>query len=60
MTLDAKQITKARKKKGWTKAKLAREADMNPSTIGQIENGRIKPYPSQLEKIARALGIEMS
>jgi Predicted transcription factor, homolog of eukaryotic MBF1 len=59
MELSREQITEARERKGWSKAKLAREADMNAATISQIENGRIIPYPGQVEKIARALGIEV-
>lgn len=59
MNLTAEQITKERKKKGWSKAKLAREADMNPSTVSLIESRRMKPYPRQLEKLAIALEIEV-
>ena len=58
MSLTARQITEARERKGWSKAELARKANMNASTISQIESGRINPYPGQLVKIARALGIE--
>lgn len=59
MNLTAEQITNERKKKGCSKAKLAREADMNPSTISLIESRRMNPYPRQLEKLAIALEIEV-
>lgn len=35
---------------------LGAKAGMHPTTVGQIESGYIgRPYPSQLEKLARAL-----
>ena len=50
------RLTKERETKGWSKAKLARQADMNAATVGQIENGVLRPYAGQLEKLATALG----
>jgi transcriptional regulator with XRE-family HTH domain len=41
--------------KQWSRAELARRSDLHPSTVGQIEARRLNPYPSQLEKMARAL-----
>jgi transcriptional regulator with XRE-family HTH domain len=41
---------------GWSRAKLARRAEMNQVTVGAIINGRIRPYPVQLERLASALG----
>jgi ribosome-binding protein aMBF1 (putative translation factor) len=41
--------------KGWSMSKLAREAELNTSTVSMTESGRFKPYPSQLEKMAKAL-----
>lgn len=46
-----------RKAKGWSQAELARRAEMHPSTISQIERGLQTAYPSQIEKLARALGV---
>jgi ribosome-binding protein aMBF1 (putative translation factor) len=46
-----------REERGWSRAELARRARKTPSDIGKIEAGRLIPYPSQLRKIARALGI---
>jgi transcriptional regulator with XRE-family HTH domain len=40
-----------------TRAKLAQRADINPATEGLIETGRFRPYPGQLVKLARALGL---
>lgn len=44
-----------RKKRGMTKADLARAAEMQQSVIGWIESRRFSPYDSQLIKIAAAL-----
>ncbi len=55
-----RRITKAREAKGWSRAKLARVSHMNATTVGQIETGRWLPYDSQLQKLARALGVPES
>jgi transcriptional regulator with XRE-family HTH domain len=44
-----------RKKLGWSQARLAREAELCQATVSQIENGRLRPYPSQLLKLANAV-----
>ena len=46
-----------RAKKGWSQAELARRTGMHPSTISRIETGQMRPYPSQVKKIASVLGI---
>ncbi len=51
-----KRLTKEREGKRWSKAELGRQANMNPATVGQIENGILRPYASQLQKLAVALG----
>lgn len=52
------RMTRLREERKFTKAELARRAKMHPSSIGQIESGSLRPYPSQLEKIARALEVK--
>lgn len=52
-----RRITKAREARGWSRAELARVSHMNATTVGQIESGRWSPYDSQLQKLARALGV---
>lgn len=49
-------LTHKRLDKRWSKNELARKARMSAGDVGKIENGRIKPYDSQLRKIAKALG----
>ena len=44
----------------WSQAKLAREAELNANTVCMVESGRLRPYESQLAKLAGALGIPAS
>ena len=50
------RLIEARIRRGWSKAELARRSGLNATTIGQIEAGRFKPYPSQLRKLANVFG----
>ena len=52
-----KRLSAERRRFGWSRAELARRAGMNAGTVSLIETGRLLPYPSQLAKIAGALGI---
>ena len=51
------KLAAEREARGWSKAELARRTKMAASDVGKIESGRIRPYPSQLAKLAQALGI---
>ena len=51
------RLTGLRLLKDWSKAELGRRAMINPATVGLIENQRFVPYPSQLAKLAKALGV---
>jgi len=50
-------ITEYRKLLGWSQSELARRSKVHATTISQIEGGRLLPYPSQLKKLAKALGV---
>ena len=50
-------LQRHREARGWSKAELARRAGLNASTVGSIENGRLRPYPSQVLKLAEALKL---
>jgi transcriptional regulator with XRE-family HTH domain len=52
------RLTKERVSRGWSRGELARLARMTPADVGKIESGRLRPYPSQLTKLAGALGVE--
>lgn len=50
-------ITQYRKTLGWSQSELARRSGLHSTTISQIERGRLLPYPSQIKKLAKALGV---
>lgn len=52
-------IRKSRTKKGWSQEQLAFEADLHRAYIGQIERGEKNIGLINLEKIAKALNIEL-
>lgn len=49
------RLTKAREAMGLNKTRLGQLAKVHPAQIGQIESGRLHPYPPTLARIARAL-----
>ena len=55
-----RRLRKLREARGWSRARLAREAEMSASDVGKIEAGRLVPYESQARKLASALGVEIS
>ncbi len=54
------RLTVLRTSRAWSRAELARRARMAPSDVGKIESSRMVPYPSQLARLARALGMSPS
>jgi transcriptional regulator with XRE-family HTH domain len=52
-----RQITQERRGRGWSQAELARRAKLDQSTLSKIESGWLRPYPRQLRRLARALGV---
>jgi ribosome-binding protein aMBF1 (putative translation factor) len=48
-------ITKERTKQGLSQSALARKAELHVSSLSAIENGRLNPYPAQIEKLVKAL-----
>ncbi len=50
-------LKRQRRIKGWDQAKLARMADVHPSTVSKIEAGD-RAGPS-VHKVAEALGVPM-
>jgi len=60
VNLYLKNLQKFRKKKGWTREKLAREADVSYHTIIKIERGGIEnPKIETIIKLAKALGVSI-
>lgn len=54
MELTREQITEKREKLGLSKSAFGRESGLHVSTVSQIENGRLVPYPGQMRKIVAA------
>ena len=40
---------------GWSRSKLARESELNASTVTWVETGRFVPYEGQLLKLQKAV-----
>lgn len=55
-----KEVRRRRKEKGWSQAQLAVYAESSQPTVNQIESGVRNPSTRTLEKIAQALGVEIS
>jgi len=54
-----KNIRKVRIERGFSQEKLALLADVHRAYIGQVERGEKKIGLTNLEKIAKALGIDI-
>jgi transcriptional regulator with XRE-family HTH domain len=52
-------IRQMREERGWSQAKLGVLSGNGPSGISQIETGRRNPSAATLERIAKALGVEV-
>lgn len=52
------RIEYERKRVGLSQAALGREAGIHPTTISQIESGRINPSEKELERITDVLRFE--
>lgn len=51
------KIQELREARGWSRSELARQARMDAGDIGKIERCILRPYPGQVMKIAKALGV---
>ncbi len=55
-----REIKRLREERGWTQAQLAVYAESSQPTVNQVESGKRNPSTRTLEKLARALGVEVS
>jgi ribosome-binding protein aMBF1 (putative translation factor) len=53
------RIAKERRRRGWTQTQLAAKARLSTSDVSRIETGRMRPYPVQAERLARALNLRV-
>jgi transcriptional regulator with XRE-family HTH domain len=54
------QLKRLRKERGLSQAKLAALADIDPSTMNQIERGAREPSTTTLKKLAAALDVTLA
>lgn len=54
------KIKKLQKEKGWSEARLAREANLTPSTISSLYRNNNMPTIPTLQAICTAFGITMA
>ncbi len=54
------RIKKIREAKGLSQKEVALNLSMNPSQYSKIENGKVDPQCSSIEKIANALGVSLA
>jgi ribosome-binding protein aMBF1 (putative translation factor) len=53
-------VRELREQHGWSQAQLARAADMTQSAVARFEAGGTVPTLPVLERLARALDVELS
>lgn len=53
------KLEKIRLEKGFSQRALAEKSGVSPATVYELENGRRKPNPSTLRKLARALEVDV-
>jgi transcriptional regulator with XRE-family HTH domain len=51
-------LARLRGRRGWTGRDLARAADIADETVSRIENGRYRPGPKTIYKLALALEMD--
>jgi len=49
------KLTQLREAAGLSRTRLGALASVHPSRVGQAENGRVRPYPVELARLAAAL-----
>jgi transcriptional regulator with XRE-family HTH domain len=54
------RVRELRFERGLSQAKLAARAGIDPSTVNQIETGKRSPSANSLNKLARALDVEVA
>jgi transcriptional regulator with XRE-family HTH domain len=55
-----REVKRLREEHGWSRTKLAAEADMSASGVSMIENGQRNLTTTTLAKLAEALGVEVA
>jgi len=53
------RLKELRQKQGLTQMQLGQKARLTPQFISGIERGHLRPYPKQMDRIARALRVSV-
>jgi transcriptional regulator with XRE-family HTH domain len=53
------RLKELRRERGWSQARLAGRAELDPSTVNQIERGVREASPGTLRKLAEALEVSL-
>lgn len=59
MAMPLSRLAEKRAEAGWSKAKTADAAGMDPTTYSRIERCLVNPYPVQAEAIAKAFDVSV-
>jgi transcriptional regulator with XRE-family HTH domain len=54
-----RHIRAERRRRGWRLDDLAHYSRLSASEISKLETGRLRPSKGQLERLARALGLDL-
>jgi transcriptional regulator with XRE-family HTH domain len=60
MRLFAERLREVRQSRGMTQAELARQADISPTHLSELENADIAPGTDLVDPLARALGTTVA
>jgi ribosome-binding protein aMBF1 (putative translation factor) len=55
-----RSVRELREQRGWSQSELAQAADMTQSAVARFEAGGTVPTLPVLERLARALGLELA
>ena len=53
-------VRRLREQKQWTQEQLAEKAELTPTGVWMIENGRTHPRRKTIDALAKALGVDLS
>lgn len=54
------KLEELRRARGWSKAELARRAQIGEADIGKMESGRLRPYAGQIQRLAAAFRVSVT
>lgn len=55
--MNMSKLKAERIRRGWSQQTLGYKAKTSASDVSRIENGRMMPYPSQADRLAKVTGL---